>query len=547
MASIGEKQTPEVRHDQELGSVYDMAGTLPKAPVLEKQFSLFSAISAGIVTGNTWTALGGAIVASLYNGGPPGIIYEFITVSVFYWIIAACLAELTSAIPASGGVYHWATIIPGKKWGRICGWFAGWLDFLAWVFGVAANCSIVGSMVVYCWGMFHPDSDLQRWQVFICFLITSWLCCFVVMFANWSLPAINNVGSFLMIGGWFVTVVVCAVMPLKNGKGHASNDFVWRKWQNNTGYSSNGFVFLAGMLNGAFAVGTPDCITHLAEEIPEASKNLPKVLLWQILVGFFTAFFYMISMFYAVNDLDAIFEADSFCPLGDIYLQVTGSRGGALGLLIVIILPIICATVGCYITASRTLYALARDDAAPFTKYIGAISPRFKSPLWATFACGIISTCLGAIYVGSTAAFNAFVGSFVLLTTAAFFLSIFPHILMMRSSIKRGPFWLGRFGYILNIIACLYIVVFFVIYCFPYALPVEADEMNYTSVMTVGLAFLVAIWWFIHGRSKYSGPSIVYEVSDDGEEYTYLETADPKSIELSHQLSNRLSSRLSRQ
>lgn len=517
-------------HDVENGNFDDLKG---KPVVLEKGFSLFSAISAGIVTGNTWTALGGAIVASLYNGGPPGIIYEFIAVSVFYWIIAASIAELASAIPASGGVYHWASIISGKKWGRVCGWFAGWLNYLAWTFGVSANCSIIGSMVVYSYGMFHPELTLERWQVFICYLIICWLCCFVVMFANWSLPGINRVGSFLMIGGWFVTVVVCAVMPLRNGKGHASNDFVWRTWENETGYSSNGFTFLAGMLNGAFAVGTPDCITHLAEEIPDAGKNLPKVLFWQVFVGFFTAFFYMIAMFYAINDLPAIFAADSFCPLGDIYLQATGSRGGALGLLIIIILPIICATIGCYITAGRTLYALSRDKAAPFPDHIGSISPRFKSPLWSTFVCGAIATCMGAIYVGSVVAFNAFVGSFVLLTTTSFLLSIGPHVLTKRKSIKRGSFWLGKFGYTFNIISCLYIIVFFVIYCFPYTLPTSAQEMNYTSVMTCGLAVLVAIWWFIHGRSKYRGPQIIESISDTGESSMALETAEIGSITLS--------------
>lgn len=29
-----------------------------------------------IVTGNTWAALGGSIVIALYNGGPPGVIFE---------------------------------------------------------------------------------------------------------------------------------------------------------------------------------------------------------------------------------------------------------------------------------------------------------------------------------------------------------------------------------------------------------------------------------------------------------------------------------------
>ncbi|KAJ9493192.1 hypothetical protein VN97_g11 [Penicillium thymicola] len=46
------------------------------APVLAKSFNLFSACATGITTGNAWAVLGGVIIASLYNGGPPGIIYE---------------------------------------------------------------------------------------------------------------------------------------------------------------------------------------------------------------------------------------------------------------------------------------------------------------------------------------------------------------------------------------------------------------------------------------------------------------------------------------
>lgn len=59
---------------------------------LERNFSLFSICAVGIVTGNTWAALGGSIVIAIYNGGPPGVLYEFIAVSIFYWLIAASLA-----------------------------------------------------------------------------------------------------------------------------------------------------------------------------------------------------------------------------------------------------------------------------------------------------------------------------------------------------------------------------------------------------------------------------------------------------------------------
>jgi choline transport protein len=54
------------------------------------------------------------------------VIYEFLAVSFFYWLIAASIAELASAIPSSAGVYHWASVTAGPKYGKACGFFAGW-------------------------------------------------------------------------------------------------------------------------------------------------------------------------------------------------------------------------------------------------------------------------------------------------------------------------------------------------------------------------------------------------------------------------------------
>jgi amino acid transporter len=68
-------------------------------------------------------------VIALYNGGPPGVIYAFIAVSCMYFMIAACIAEMASAIPSSSGVYHWASVTAGAKYGKIVGYFAGWYVF----------------------------------------------------------------------------------------------------------------------------------------------------------------------------------------------------------------------------------------------------------------------------------------------------------------------------------------------------------------------------------------------------------------------------------
>ena len=37
--------------------------------------------------------------------------------------------QFASSVPTAGGVYHWATLAGGKKWGRIVGFFTGWINF----------------------------------------------------------------------------------------------------------------------------------------------------------------------------------------------------------------------------------------------------------------------------------------------------------------------------------------------------------------------------------------------------------------------------------
>jgi hypothetical protein len=130
------------------------------------------------------------------------------------------------------------------------------------------------------------------------------------------------------------------------------------------------------------------------------------------------------------------------------------------------------------------------------------------NPFNATLICGAVITVLACIYVGSTTAFNAFVGCFVQLSSLSYFAAIFPHILTRRASFVRGYFWMGSIGYVINILSCIYIIAFAIIFCFPFALPTNAASMNYASLMTGGLTIFVAINWLFHMRS-YEGPKFV--------------------------------------
>lgn len=132
------------------------------------------------------------------------------------------------------------------------------------------------------------------------------------------------------------------------------------------------------MLNGAFAVGTPDCVTHLAEEIPKPGLNVPKAIAFQMVIGFFSGFFYLITLMYAISDYEALLTAPF--PVAEIYYQATGSAAGEIGLLFLLFITIILTVFGVYITAGRVLWTLARDSATPFSRQIGTIDPASACP-----------------------------------------------------------------------------------------------------------------------------------------------------------------------
>jgi amino acid transporter len=51
-------------------------------------------------------------------------------------------------MPTSGGVYHWASVTPGPKLGRILGFFTGFINFFGWMFDLASIAQIEASVGV---------------------------------------------------------------------------------------------------------------------------------------------------------------------------------------------------------------------------------------------------------------------------------------------------------------------------------------------------------------------------------------------------------------
>jgi len=172
-------------------------------------------------------------------------------------------------------------------------------------------------------------------------------------------------------------------------------------------------------------------------------------------------------------------------------------------------IPGAISIIGCYLTASRVFWTLARDNATPFSGFFATVNQNHRNPFNSIILCGIISALLGCIYVGSQTAFNAFIGSFVVLSSLSYLAAILPHFLSKRTNVAPGWFWMkGVSGFLVNGIASLYIIAFVLIFCFPFSMPVSAMTMNYTSLITGGCSLFVGAFWFWR-RGDYEGPHFV--------------------------------------
>ena len=264
--------------------------------------------------------------------------------------------------------------------------------------------------------------------------------------------------------GGIVTIIVLAAMP----KQHASTEsvFIWNEENNVTGWGS-GVAFLIGVLNGAFAIGTPDGVTHMAEELPNPKRDLPRAVCAQISLGTIYAFLFGVVLFYGINDLDAVVNAPGSFPLAEAYAQATGSTAATFGLLLIVFLSSVPCLIGTFLTVGRTWWALARDNATPFAKFFSHVNEDLSCPVAATVFTAVLTIGFTAITLGSKTAFQSLTGSFIILSSISYLLAILPNIITRRRYMPEGNFRMpDTVAYFVNGCACVFIVFFDIIFCF---------------------------------------------------------------------------------
>jgi choline transport protein len=113
----------------------------------------------------------------------------------------------------------------------------------------------------------------------------------------------------------------------------ATASFIFTDTTNQSGWPSDRFAFILAVSNAVYAFLGSDCGAHLCEEIPNPGRNVPKAIMYPLVMGLITAFPFACSLMYSITDLTAVLNTATGLPFIEIYYQGTGSAAAASVLL----------------------------------------------------------------------------------------------------------------------------------------------------------------------------------------------------------------------
>ena len=219
---------------------------------------------------------------------------------------------------------------------------------------------------------------------------------------------------------------------------------VWETFINDSGWGSGGVAFLTGLVSPNYMYAGIDGALHLAEECQNAATMVPRALMSTVSIGFVTTFAFMIAMLYCTSDLNAAVSTSTgyvqlyvylrasltldSVPIYEIWYQATRSPVASTVFILLVVLAATFALVGAQQTGSRLTWSFARDHALMGSRWLGRMHPTFEVPVWSLLFNYAIMFIIGCIYLGSSSAFNAFIGTGLVLQHISY---AFPAVLLM--------------------------------------------------------------------------------------------------------------------
>lgn len=303
------------------------------------------------------------IFVAMNLGSPVQVVLVWVLGGLLSFIGALCFAELGSAYPHTGGVYHYLERTFGARlaflfgWGRMTIIQSGSIVLLAFVFGDYLTQLIpLGSY----------GSSL--YAGFAIVVLTS--------FNVLGLTLGKRVQGFLSIAKILGLLLVIGA-GLRVSTVPVSLDY--QPTTVNWGLAMIFVLFTYGGWNEA---------AYISAELTNVQRTMPRALLWGI--GLITALYVLINLAY-LRGLGLGGVAQSSAVAADLMQQTLGESGAALTSLIIAV-SALGAINGTLITGARTNYALGKDFA--FLRILSNWNPQYNVPVTALWIQGLICMTL---------------------------------------------------------------------------------------------------------------------------------------------------------
>jgi choline transport protein len=472
---------------------------------LRQRFSVLSTMAMAFAILNTWIALAGSIGLVLSSGGSTALLYGFIFCVLCNFALAASLGEMAAIWPTAGGQYHFVYAICTDRWRRPMSFLTGWANIFGWLSVITVQAFfaaqfICAAAVIASYEEFVITQP-KTYGIFMAVLVFGTI---VNIWGNRILELWSKAALYWSIFGVVIISIVLLAMSPKT-----TADFVFTEFNNETGWP-DGMAWLLGLLQPALSLIGFDVVMHMAEEMPRPSKDMPRAMIYAVAIGGVTGTIFILVTLFCFWDPATLLASATGIPTAELILQATKSRAGATILNLMLAICFINGTVASITSTSRLMWCMARDNGIFFARTFAKIKYSLDVPVYTILACSIFNALFGLLYLGPTVAFTAYMSSCTIFLNVSYAMPVICLLIRGRSELAKSrypgvPHQLGKWGWTVNIIAALFVIMTTVLFSFPPALPVTSSNMNYvTAVFGIFLVF-VSAFWLVYG-SHFTGP-----------------------------------------
>lgn len=114
----------------------------------------------------------------------------------------------------------------------------------------------------------------------------------------------------------------------------------------------------------------------MSEELRDAGRTLPISMILTTVLNGALGWVMVITFCFCVGNLEDVIDSPTGYPFIQVFYNSTRSTSGATAMATFIVFMNFFANLAVVATASRQLYAFARDEALPFSPWLSSISPK---------------------------------------------------------------------------------------------------------------------------------------------------------------------------